>query len=207
MRRYRKLLENGGPFPDLILIDGGKGQLAAAYEALESSAWATSSPSALPRRRSCSSRAISEDPHRAAGGQPGAAADPADPRRGASVRGDVPPGVAHEARSAVGARCDRRDRSAAAQGAADGVRQRRRRPPRHPRGAGARRRRQVRRRRARAFSTPSASHLSKRHRKGDCPLLAGFSLSLDAFLDSSSDQSFGSLHLQPDRVRDRARRR
>jgi excinuclease ABC subunit C len=35
-RRYRKLLEAGGPFPDLIVIDGGKGQLAAAYEALES---------------------------------------------------------------------------------------------------------------------------------------------------------------------------
>jgi excinuclease ABC subunit C len=35
LRRYRKLLEHGGPFPDLILIDGGKGQLNAAYEALE----------------------------------------------------------------------------------------------------------------------------------------------------------------------------
>jgi excinuclease ABC subunit C len=34
-RRYRKVLEDGGPFPDLILIDGGKGQLTAAYEALE----------------------------------------------------------------------------------------------------------------------------------------------------------------------------
>jgi excinuclease ABC subunit C len=34
-RRYRKVLEDGGPFPDLILIDGGKGQLSAAYEALE----------------------------------------------------------------------------------------------------------------------------------------------------------------------------
>ena len=34
-RRYRKILEDGGPFPDLILIDGGKGQLSAAYEALE----------------------------------------------------------------------------------------------------------------------------------------------------------------------------
>jgi excinuclease ABC subunit C len=34
-RRYRKLLEQGGPFPDLILIDGGKGQLTAAYQALE----------------------------------------------------------------------------------------------------------------------------------------------------------------------------
>jgi excinuclease ABC subunit C len=35
MRRYRKLLELGGPFPDLVLIDGGKGQLSAAYAALE----------------------------------------------------------------------------------------------------------------------------------------------------------------------------
>jgi excinuclease ABC subunit C len=35
-RRYSKVLENGGPFPDLIVIDGGKGQLNAAYGALES---------------------------------------------------------------------------------------------------------------------------------------------------------------------------
>ena len=35
MRRYRKVLEEGGPFPGLILIDGGRGQLSAAYEALE----------------------------------------------------------------------------------------------------------------------------------------------------------------------------
>ena len=34
LRRYRKVLEAGGPFPDLILIDGGKGQLTAAYAAL-----------------------------------------------------------------------------------------------------------------------------------------------------------------------------
>jgi excinuclease ABC subunit C len=35
LRRYQKVLERGGPFPDLILIDGGKGQLSAAYAALE----------------------------------------------------------------------------------------------------------------------------------------------------------------------------
>lgn len=35
-RRYRRVLEAGGPFPDLIVIDGGKGQLTAAYDALES---------------------------------------------------------------------------------------------------------------------------------------------------------------------------
>ena len=34
-RRYRALLEQGGPFPDLVVIDGGKGQLSAAYSALE----------------------------------------------------------------------------------------------------------------------------------------------------------------------------
>src|SRR4029453_7244432 len=35
LRGGRKLLEQGGPFPDLLLIDGGKGQLSAAYAALE----------------------------------------------------------------------------------------------------------------------------------------------------------------------------
>jgi len=34
LRRYRRLLEHGGPFPDLVLIDGGKGQVSAAYAAL-----------------------------------------------------------------------------------------------------------------------------------------------------------------------------
>jgi excinuclease ABC subunit C len=34
-RRYMRLHESGGPFPDLIVIDGGKGQLNAAYRALE----------------------------------------------------------------------------------------------------------------------------------------------------------------------------
>jgi excinuclease ABC subunit C len=34
-RRYTRLLETGGPHPDLILIDGGAGQLAAAYAALK----------------------------------------------------------------------------------------------------------------------------------------------------------------------------
>jgi excinuclease ABC subunit C len=35
-RRYSRVSEQGGPFPELILIDGGKGQLSAAYDALES---------------------------------------------------------------------------------------------------------------------------------------------------------------------------
>jgi excinuclease ABC subunit C len=34
-RRYRRLIDQDDPFPDLILIDGGKGQLNAALKALE----------------------------------------------------------------------------------------------------------------------------------------------------------------------------
>jgi excinuclease ABC subunit C len=34
VRRYQRVLAQGGPFPDLIVIDGGKGQLSAAYEGL-----------------------------------------------------------------------------------------------------------------------------------------------------------------------------
>jgi len=35
-RRYRRILEENGPWPDLVVIDGGKGQLNAATEALRS---------------------------------------------------------------------------------------------------------------------------------------------------------------------------
>jgi excinuclease ABC subunit C len=34
-RRYKRLLEDGGQFPDLIIVDGGKGQLSSAVEVLE----------------------------------------------------------------------------------------------------------------------------------------------------------------------------
>src|SRR4029453_15081221 len=34
-RRYKRLLEESKELPDLVLIDGGKGQLSAAVEALE----------------------------------------------------------------------------------------------------------------------------------------------------------------------------
>ena len=35
LRRYQRLLEQGGPFPDLVIVDGGKGQLSAAYKSFE----------------------------------------------------------------------------------------------------------------------------------------------------------------------------
>ena len=34
-RRYQKVINDGGPFPDLVLVDGGRGQVSAAYDALE----------------------------------------------------------------------------------------------------------------------------------------------------------------------------
>jgi excinuclease ABC subunit C len=34
-RRYARLIENGNPLPDLIIVDGGKGQLSAACDALK----------------------------------------------------------------------------------------------------------------------------------------------------------------------------
>ena len=34
-RRYRRLKKEGLPYPDLIVVDGGKGQLSAAYEELQ----------------------------------------------------------------------------------------------------------------------------------------------------------------------------
>jgi excinuclease ABC subunit C len=33
-RHFRRVLGDGGPFPDLLVIDGGPGQLAAAYDGL-----------------------------------------------------------------------------------------------------------------------------------------------------------------------------
>jgi excinuclease ABC subunit C len=33
-RRYSRLLEEGAELPDLIIVDGGKGQLSSAYEVL-----------------------------------------------------------------------------------------------------------------------------------------------------------------------------
>ena len=50
LRRHRKLLEEGGPFPDLILIDGGKGQLSAAYDALEELGLANLVASAIAKK-------------------------------------------------------------------------------------------------------------------------------------------------------------
>jgi excinuclease ABC subunit C len=49
-RRYRQVVEEGGPFPDLILVDGGKGQVTAAYQALESIGLGTLMVAGLAKR-------------------------------------------------------------------------------------------------------------------------------------------------------------
>ena len=150
LRRYRKVLENGGPFPDLILIDGGKGQLSAAYAALEELGLANLVAVGIAKKEELLFTRDQDEPIALPDGQPGAAADPADPRRGAPVRRDVPP------QSRTKRDCDRSSDVIAGIGprrrsAADGVRQPGRRPPRDPRGADAHRRRQGCRRRARAL--------------------------------------------------------
>ena len=90
LRRYRRVLEQGGPFPDLILIDGGKGQLTAAYAALRElglerlvAVGLAKQEELLFTRDRAEGLAL---PRESAGAAPAAA----DPRRGAPVRRDVP---------------------------------------------------------------------------------------------------------------------
>ena len=70
-RRYKRVLEDGGPFPDLIVIDGGKGQLNAAYEALEGVGLANLVAIGLAKKEELvfvrdSERPMALDPHGAA---------------------------------------------------------------------------------------------------------------------------------------------
>jgi excinuclease ABC subunit C len=67
-RRYRRLRDDGGPLPELIVIDGGKGQLNAAYEALEEAGLATLVAVGLAKREELvftrhSELPIAMDPH------------------------------------------------------------------------------------------------------------------------------------------------
>ena len=141
-RRYSKVLENGGPFPDLIVIDGGKGQLNAAYAALETVGLSNLVAIGLAKKEELvftrdSNEPLALDTH-------GNALRLLQRIRDEAHRFAI---TFHrqsraQARSAVGARRRPRHRPAAAEDAADRVRQPVRRAPRHARRAGARRRRQ-----------------------------------------------------------------
>ena len=122
-RRYRAVLEAGGPFPDLILIDGGKGQLSAAYEALERIGLANLVAVGIAKKEELLFTRDQMEPDRARRARPCAAAPSAHSRRGASIRGDVPSQGPIDARSAIGARRDSRHRPSSSSRAADEVRQ------------------------------------------------------------------------------------
>ncbi len=63
-RRYRRLLNEGRPLPDLILIDGGKGQLGAAQQALYA-AFASQGSSVKPSKNPDGLSAVPESTDRA----------------------------------------------------------------------------------------------------------------------------------------------
>ena len=137
-----KVLENGGPFPDLILIDGGKGQLDAAYAALEELGLSNLVAVGLAKREELVFTRDSDEPHRARPRQRRAAAAAAHPRRGAPLRRHLPPPGAPDARPAVASStASPASGPRRRQDAAHHVRQRGRCPPRDPRGADGGRRR------------------------------------------------------------------
>ena len=141
-RRYRKMLEEGGPFPDLILIDGGKGQLTAAYAALAGSRARKSGCRRHREERRAAVHARSRPADCARGERSGAAAPAADSRRSASVRGHVSPQGAIHARPAFRARRRAWRRSTSSPHAADEIREPRRRATGDARRIGGGRRRE-----------------------------------------------------------------
>ena len=91
LRRYRTLLEQGGPFPDLVLIDGGEGPVVGRLRgARGTGSRQPGGRRASRRRRKLLFTRDRVDPHRARAERPGAAARPADSRRSAPLRRDVP---------------------------------------------------------------------------------------------------------------------
>ncbi len=150
-RRYRRVLEAGGPFPDLILIDGGKGQLSAAYAALEELGLGRLIAVGIAKKEELLFTRDREDAIALSREDPALLLIGAHPRRGAPVRGDVPPPVTGETRLPIRPGRGYGHWPKAAEGAADRVRERDRRAPGDARGTRAGRRRESGGRRADAF--------------------------------------------------------
>ena len=103
-RRYKRLLKETKAMPSLILIDGGVGQLHAAYDALAEIGIQPGVPGEPALVVDCQARggAVRAWAGARAGGAgaalAGAAPGADDPRREPSLRGDVPPQAARDAR-------------------------------------------------------------------------------------------------------------
>ena len=99
-----RLLESGAPHPDLVLIDGGVGQLSAAYDALKALGLANLVAVGLAKKEELIVTRDRAEPIALARQPPVAAAAPAHPRRGPPLRGHLPAQRPAAARPAVGAR-------------------------------------------------------------------------------------------------------
>ena len=101
-RRYRKIAAGEGSMPDLILIDGGKGQLAVAEEVMAEVGLSDVRLIGVAKgeERKAGSGAADFSGRRKGVtitcGSYRAASDPADPRRGAPLRHHRPPGAARQ---------------------------------------------------------------------------------------------------------------
>ena len=103
-RRYKRLLEEGKELPDLVLIDGGKGQLGAAVEALEELGLGDQPVASLAKREELIFVRGRDEPIALPRYVAGPAARPARARRGPPLRHRLPPPDALAPHLAFGAR-------------------------------------------------------------------------------------------------------
>ena len=134
-RRYRRLLEEGKELPDLILVDGGKGQLSAATDALAELGLGHQPVASLAKQEELLFVPGRERAGAAAALVAGPAAGPTRARRGAPLRDRLPPQDAEQAHDRVRARRHPRHRAGAPAQAAVDLRVAPRRAGREPGGA------------------------------------------------------------------------
>ena len=107
-RRYGKALEEGGTLPDLILLDGGRGQLSAGSRVLEELGLDYLPIVALAKRAEEVYHPGEPPPARPRPRVAGAPDAPADPGRGAPLRDHLPQEAPPEAHPRLRARPDPR---------------------------------------------------------------------------------------------------